>query len=290
MKARRRKAYTMIEMLIAMAIMGILIALLLPAIGTTREYARRVRCEANLSQLAIALHHYEINHRSFPSGVIEPQGPVSHAPAGYHQNWIVHCLPYLEEGTLCNNIDTESGVYEASNDRARVQVVGYLACSSTVRTPTYSNYAGVHGDVESPIDVTNSGILFLNSGVSVKNVTDGLSNTLLIGEKLVDASDLGWMSGTRSTLRNAGQRINVVIPTEWPNGPLDVQEWGAADSRLTEISAKPLFVGGFASRHPNGANFALGDGRVQFFGEGIDKTLYQCLANRADGTLIQKPF
>ena len=69
---------------------------------------------------------------------------------------------------------------------------------------TVSNYAGCYHDVESPIDVDNHGVMYLNSHISQKDVTDGTSHTIYVGEKLSDEQDLGWMSGTRATLRNTG--------------------------------------------------------------------------------------
>ena len=128
-----------------------------------------------------------------------------------------------------------------------------------------SNYAGCHHDVEAPIAENNRGVLFLNSHISARDVTDGVQHTIYLGEKQTGADDLGWMSGTRATLRNTGTPI---------------------DKTSLEKPASDLYVGGFGSWHPAGANFLLGDGAVRFFNLAIDQQVYEQLGNRADGKLL----
>jgi prepilin-type N-terminal cleavage/methylation domain-containing protein len=93
----RRKAFTLVELLVVIAIIGVLIAMLLPAVQAAREAARRSICISNLSQLIAAVHQYEMSHLVYPPGSIEPQGPILSQPSGYHHNWIVSLLPYIEE-------------------------------------------------------------------------------------------------------------------------------------------------------------------------------------------------
>ena len=97
-----------------------------------------------------------------------------------------------------------------------------------------SNYAGCHNDAEAPIDANNNGVLFLNSHISAADVTDGTSNTIYVGEKLAEAGDLGWMSGTRATLRNTGS------PLDRPLGA--TTKLAAAAKRAA--TAKPVEAGG----------------------------------------------
>jgi prepilin-type processing-associated H-X9-DG protein len=125
----------------------------------------------------------------------------------------------------------------------------------------------VHHDTEAPIDVDQNGMLFLNSRIRRDNVSDGLAYTLILGEKLVEADDLGWMSGTRATLRNTGAALNATHRPP-PSGPAD---------------GPPMFVGGFAGFHRGGVNFAFGDGRVQFLTDTVDPQLLRELGHRADG-------
>jgi prepilin-type processing-associated H-X9-DG protein len=138
-----------------------------------------------------------------------------------------------------------------------------------------SDYAGCQNDVESPIDTNNHGVLFLNSHISQKDVTDGTTHTIYAGEKLGDERDLGWMSGTRATLRNAGTKIDL---DEYMPGKVP-----AADAARR---ASDLYVGGFSSYHSNGANFLFGDGAVRFIAGAVDLGILQQLANRADGKLL----
>lgn len=143
-----------------------------------------------------------------------------------------------------------------------------------------SHYAGLQNDVEAPIDVDNNGVLFLNSGVRVDDILDGSAHTIFIGESAdkttehwyVEECNLGWMSGTRSTLRNTGARINSVLAKDDNGGDL----W----------KSDKTFVGGFGSSHPGGAEFSFGDGHVSFLSKYINFGVYQQLGHRADGKLM----
>ncbi len=209
MKAATHRGFTLVELLVVIAIIGILIALTLPGIMASRESARRTQCLHNLTQLSVGLHHYEMAHERFPPGSINPKGPIRSVAQGDHRNWIIHLLPYLDETNVYRHIDQTVGVYHASNAGVRATEIQVLECSSdSVGTPPGSNYAAVHHDVEAPIDVDNHGMFFLNSRVRFDDITDGAAHTLFIGEKLNELNDLGWMSGTRATLRNAGASLN----------------------------------------------------------------------------------
>src|SRR5512134_266205 len=89
------RAFTLVELLVVIAIIGILIALLLPAVQAAREAARRSQCTNNLSQIGIALHLYESAHGQFPAGVINDKGPVRSEPIGHHMSWLTQILPYI---------------------------------------------------------------------------------------------------------------------------------------------------------------------------------------------------
>jgi prepilin-type processing-associated H-X9-DG protein len=152
-----------------------------------------------------------------------------------------------------------------------------------------TNYVGVHHDVEAPIAADNHGVLFLNSHVRYEDVTDGTSSTLFVGEKLNDGLDLGWASGTRASLRNTGSAVNFSRPGTGPLSPAPAR--GSAGGAATGDdnaagTGNPPHVGGFASHHPGGANFAFGDGSVRFIKASIGISVYQHLANRADGEVI----
>ena len=242
MNAAKRSAFTLVELLVVIAIIGILIALLLPAVQASREAARRTMCLQNLAQLGTALHNYELAHEVYPPGTIDKQGPIQSVAKGDHRNWLIHLLPYIEETNAYRHIDQTVGVYDPKNAPVRAIRIQVIECpsESTDQSDTPgSNYAAVHHDVEAPIDSDNHGVFFLNRKVRRDDITDGPSHTLFVGEKLLEAGDLGWMSGTRATLRNTGTALNSDLPTMpiWTVPPpantddgSNVPEAGAADA------------------------------------------------------------
>lgn len=204
----QRIGFTLVELLVVIAIIGILVSLLLPAVQAAREAARRLSCQNNLVQLIIAVNQYEMAHSVYPPGTIEPQGPIQNIPKGYHHGWITQILPYVEQRNTYFHIDRSVGVYHPKNAVVRDLELRLLECpSSPSANNGYSCYAGVHHEIESPIDVNNNGVFFLNSRIGYDDVTDGTSQTFFIGEKVVMAGDLGWMSGSNATLRNTGSPL-----------------------------------------------------------------------------------
>jgi type II secretory pathway pseudopilin PulG len=242
-----------VELLVVIAIIGVLVSLMLPAIQASRETARRSSCVNNLRQLAMALSEYQFKHERLPAGVTNPSGPVRNVPEGNHLSWIVRILPELDEGARAANVDDSVGAYHARNDSVRQTCIGLLNCPSYpgVGGPI-SCYAGVHHHRERPIDENNRGVLFLNSKLTADDLSDGASYTLLVGEKSVRGyQDLGWMSGTAATLRNAGGPLNrdkssigtgasssadELAPVWWSqNASLaGVEPWTAADYEMRD--------------------------------------------------------
>jgi prepilin-type N-terminal cleavage/methylation domain-containing protein/prepilin-type processing-associated H-X9-DG protein len=211
-----RGGYTFTEMLVVITIIGVLVALLLPAVQAAREAARRMNCTKNIEQLILAVHNYEMLHRVYPPGTINPTGPIQALPQGYHHNWLVQLLPFVEEKNTAAHVDRSVGVYHTNNMPIRRLSIPIFNCPSMPKAQRgYSDYAAVHNDVEAPIDTTNNGVFFLNSRIRYFDLKDGSSNTLFFGEKITFAGDLGWMSGTRATLRNTGVRINASQGNMW---------------------------------------------------------------------------
>lgn len=261
----RSNGLTFAELLVLLAILAILAVVLLPALASRRESARRLQCESRLRGLIRAVQQHQEDQGVFPAGVLNPAGPIVNRPEGEHQSWIVQVAAYLDQVPIPKSLVATASVYSAENEKARRTPLEAVTCASTRDSKPHdfpvSDYAGVHHVDETPIDVDQAGTFFLNSRLSPADIADGLPVTLFLGEKRADGGDLGWMSGTRATLRNTGSPINATAGSE--------------------IESE-TFVGGFASGHPGGAQFAFGDGRVQFLDEGMDMTVYRRLANRAD--------
>ncbi len=287
--------FTLVELLVVITIIAILIGMMLPAIQGVREAANRARCLNNLTQLGMALQDYESARGALPPGVIDKRGPIHNKPEGYHMSWLVQLLPYVEEGAAFKQIDFSVGAYAKKNAAVRAINIPLFVCPSYIGPRRYwskvaagsgaakvaagwtiSNYAACYHDVEAPIDVNNNGVMFLNSRISEKDVTDGPAHTIYVGEKLSDEKDLGWMSGTRATLRNTGAPPGSAASRAKAGGGAGPQP-----------PADDLTVGGFTSAHPGCCNFLFGDGRTATLNNNVDANVFRRLGSRADGQLLE---
>lgn len=278
---RSRRGFTLIELLVVIAIIAVLVALLLPAVQQAREAARRSQCKNNLMQIGVALHNYEMYHECLPPGSVDPNRPIRNEAKGYHVGWIVQILPELDNSNVFKRFNFSVGVYDKANDPPRGVSISTLFCPSNSaggrgQGTGVTTYAGCHHDVEAPIDIDNNGVLFLNSSVRFRDIQDGSSNTIFVGEH-GDVDPLGWASGTRSTLRNtssiggAGMGLRPGMP--------------AVATPPVDANAAVLEVGGFGSMHAGGAQFLIGDGAVKFITQSISPPVFKNLGNRADGEL-----
>ncbi len=314
---KRSAGFTLIEFLVVLGIITILLILLFPVLGRAREAARRVQCVNNMKQIALALQGYHASNEVFPSGSTNATGPIASTAQGYQMSWTTALLPFVEQNALYNATNFDHGVFDTENQTARRTTMSTLNCPDSRpagwfpnskifigggysppsnRPDGVSSYVGCHHDVEAPIDVDNHGVFFLNSRVRVVDVSDGLSQTLFLGE-IPSPSALGWMSGSRSTLRNTGHTINRIDSQTLGDARLP-DGWVAAGSRMQdlermieagEFQPSPLFVGGFGSNHMgDGAVFALGDGSVRFLKATIDLAVFRFLGHRADGEALDE--
>jgi prepilin-type N-terminal cleavage/methylation domain-containing protein/prepilin-type processing-associated H-X9-DG protein len=322
---RRRSGFTMIELVVVVAIISVLIALLLPAVQSTREAARRAQCSNNLTQLGIAIENYEATNLVLPPGVVDRVGPVVETPTSYQFGWICQILPYFEQKNVYNHLNFSAGVYATPNLTARAVTMNVLLCPSDGRRSGWGNrvqnfgvgpsnatlmnlpdaattaYAACHNDVEAPIDANNNGVFFLNSHVRLDEIEDGLSHTIFVGEKRSPGDELGWASGSRATLRNTGTPINQTFLdlsdltpflTDLAGGerPTNAIEAVPAPDPVSPPAAPvaqgSIAVGGFSSSHQLGSNFLFGDGSVRFVRTTINARIFRLLGNRRDGEPI----
>ena len=205
-----RRGFSLIEMMVVITIIAILIAMLLPAVQQAREAARRVQCKNNLVQIGISMHTYSQSFEMLPPGSVNPTGPIVNEPYGYHMSWVVQILAHMDQGALFQQFNFDGGAYDPDNPPP--SMIPAFVCpsdpydwGSAAVMPT--SYAGVTGGWDVAIDVDNEGLLFLNSSVSYREIRDGASNTLMVGERRLDdfeQQDLGYYSGTGATLRHTG--------------------------------------------------------------------------------------
>jgi len=195
----KRFAFTLVELLVVIAIIGLLIALLLPAVQAAREGARRIQCSANLMQVGIAVKNFEQNFGVLPSGTVDEKGPIRNVPLGNHLGWIPRLLPFVEQSALYDEIHFDKGVYDPENRNvwlSRAPMLffcpsdggGYYSYSRTTGDPDQPgavNFMACHGGTETPIDADNDGVFFLNSKLRSRDIPDGTSNTIFFGESII---------------------------------------------------------------------------------------------------------
>ena len=199
---RRRRGFTLIELLTVLAIFWVLIALLLPAVQSVRNAARR-----ELPEQSSPARRGPGQLRLDASRPAARRGRRRRArsatcPAGYHVGWAVQILPFIEQGNVYRRFDFRYGVYADANSTAVTHRIDLFVCPAS-STGGDITYAGCHHDVEAPIDADNHGVLYLNSHIGYDDITDGPAYTILLGE-IRNGPTLGWASGTRATLRNTG--------------------------------------------------------------------------------------
>jgi prepilin-type N-terminal cleavage/methylation domain-containing protein/prepilin-type processing-associated H-X9-DG protein len=312
-KLRLRRAFTLIELLVVIAIIAILIALLLPAVQQAREAARRSTCKNQLKQYGLAIHNYEGTY-----GQIPPAGANWQRP---QVGWQVQILPFMDQTPLYNALDfqiTGRQPYDTlmpGGKRARQMQTPYARCptDSSEENPSWAttSYSGSMGSQRTPsangscntfftpgvnyhatqgtadhgntVATTNLSGVFgrLLAKVKFAQVSDGLSNTIFVGEILPDCNDHtgGWW------LYNG--MGNAHASTSAPLNTMDTCTENQADTSLPcRAKNNWNYSWGFRSRHTGGAQFLLGDGSVRFLSENIDYQTYQRLGGRADGEVV----
>lgn len=321
--SNRRSGFTLVELLVAIAIMAIMIALLLPAIQQAREAARRAQCKNNLKQLGLALHNYHDAYLVFPPGETNTKD-IGYGTAGHA--WQGFVLPYLDQTAVYSRlnwslpgwiwppvvetvdpnhtmaVNTVLSVYlcPSSTQSAKVNIMP----GSPAHPPNHlgnCEYVGIAGSDLNPrtgwTNASNRGAFFLNSRTSVRDFTDGTANTMLVGEfsgvakcQALNAgggtsnSSLSWDMGNQCGNCLGGEMTWAAKTVAFP--PNGAYFWNDADAQRCPPVESVVSRAALKSNHKGGIHITLTDGSVRFLSENIDLVTYKNLADRADGNPV----
>ncbi len=260
----------MVELLVVITIIGILMGLLLPAVQSAREAARRTGCLNSMRQMGIALHSHHNALGTFPPGGIEhrwminPSTGKRYGASGRQMAWSAFLLPYMEQEALYRQIDMAKPFDAAENADAAAVVLSVYICPSTPggkqlvsgRGPCH--YGGIFGErITGPNDPPK-GVMLYDQRISIAEIRDGTSNTLAISEDS-DFSDGQWING-----------LNVFD-----------QAYG--------INQAPASENDIRSNHPGGANGLFCDGSVRFLAESMELKTLAAICTRAGGEIVTLP-
>lgn len=211
----RPRGFTLVELLVVIAIIGVLVAMLLPAVQAAREAGRRAECQSHLHQIGVALQAYHDVHRQLPQGCLEKRVPRT-KPNGRQLAWSAEILPQLEEGMLWRQIDFNAAYDSPVNGSAAATLVSTYLCPSTnrlaagregaiVRRAATSgvtayeaaaiDYGGIYGAAQ--VSPAANGVLLYDEVVRFADITDGTSHTLAVAEDTGrgDTQDGEWING-----------------------------------------------------------------------------------------------
>jgi prepilin-type N-terminal cleavage/methylation domain-containing protein/prepilin-type processing-associated H-X9-DG protein len=296
MKRRPSHGFTLVELLVVIAIIGILIALLLPAVQAAREAARRMHCANNLKQIGLALHTYTNSHGLFPSG----------ADGNWSHSMFCYILPFMEQQDLYKRLNFSIAAVDEP-EAVRNQPIPAFVCPSfpidpVLNSPTnvyqrgrITTYQGVGGAYVSGAKVSTSiygdmpdnGIFGWKLKRRIGDITDGLSSTLAVGEfSLIgpDGTPLGgyfrpWVVGGHE-----GSATAIASYTSKVARHRFAVAQVRSDSSTTPFNHLPMF-----SHHPNGCHFAMADGSVHSLNVDMDLAAYLAMATCNRGEVEGRP-
>ncbi len=302
---RAQRAFTLIELLVVIAIIGVLIGLLLPAVQAAREAARRAQCVNNLKQLGLALNNYESTYQTLPSGYVSGFDATG-TDTGPGWGWTAMMLPQIEQASTYSALNFTVGIEVAANQTARLVTINSLLCPSDHVQPTWpavnrdpasgaptsvicqvapSNYVGMSGVSEPGPE--GEGLFFRNSAVAFRDITDGLSQTLAIGER---AHVLGVATWT-------GAVTGALLYDDTPDiiGTTDVE---TSAGMVLGHSGEGVGPGSnrsepnqFYSLHfGRGVNFLFADGHVMYLKYTMNYNTYVALSTRNGGEVTSGDY
>jgi prepilin-type N-terminal cleavage/methylation domain-containing protein/prepilin-type processing-associated H-X9-DG protein len=293
---RKRAGFTLIELLVVIAIIAVLIGLLLPAVQKVRESAARAQCQNNLKQIGLGLHNYHDAKQTLPPGYTATVAYPDTAPGW---GWAAHLLPHIEQDSLYRLLDTRQPVQTQSAIRTVVKT--YLCPSdlppaaafpvvdaslTSICSAAPSSYAATVGDDASEVDDSDgNGVFFRNSAIRLTDITDGTSNTVLVGDRAWADTQGTWAGIPTGAITQPGPtnlwqtttgpgHALVLVHNNWINITTD------ADGGLDD----------FSSKHANGVNVLLADGSVRFVRsitiDGPDRREFWAMGTRAGGEVV----
>lgn len=289
--SRRPRGFSLLELVIVLAVAAVMLSILIPGIRRAREMAHRTACSNNLKQIALALSNYHDVHDVFPPGYVS-RNVTAAMPADRETGpgfaWGALLLPFVDQRPLYRTID-----FSADPGLVPGGPIVVFQCPSNLPPPpsSYVGSAGFGNLTDRPGAPTIPGILYRNSSIPAFDIRDGTSNTFLVGER---AGVHDFVPG----------QPPVTAGAEWLNAPPGLfRPAGLSDGRLDEGSASlvlgtvgedrpeavhvpPLHsnhVAAFSSPHGDGINAAMADGSVHFISRSIDYATYKALGGRSDG-------
>ena len=324
---RARSGFTLVELLVVIAIIGVLIALLLPAVQQAREAARRMQCSNNLKQLGLAFHNYHDTLGKLPPMYIQE---VPSTDNYGHWAWSVFLLPYLEQGNTYDAmqpntrsasvaIGANKQIFQTRNDAFRCPSDTGPDFHDSGLDPGYaiegpsggggvalSNYV-VSVNIANPRQrkatdgrtgtTGNIGPFYRDSNTGFRDITDGLSHTLLVGERAWQRGGVRNSAGMLYAVRDADQNGPAAgdVGGGWNQGVVTIA--GAVRYPINVVLTSPNTErnAAFSSHHPGGAQFLLGDGATRFISDTVElnndsawtpNSVLEALVGMADGQVV----
>ncbi len=300
---RSPRAFTLIELLVVIAIIGVLVALLLPAVQSAREAARRTGCTNNLKQFGLAMHNYHASHETFPPAYITALGADPDSPeTGPGWGWGVMILAELEQRPLYNAVNFGLAITDAGSATARTASLAVFLCPSDVGSGRVTvtdgsgrvilsdlsagQYVASAGQLEpDEYPASNNGVFYRNSRNGLREITDGSSTTMILGERSRNVADATWVGAIPG--------VSLCTNPRWPVrecGPAStmvLSHTGSAGTGTIYVpNSKSSMVDDYWSFHPGGCNFLFGDGSVRFIKESVNPAIFSYLSTRAGGEVV----